>query len=463
MNTLPQAELTANQKKKLAEAAGWNPRIAPRDNTAEGSTAWRCDWWEQDTRTNGERSKSGYRHRTKQFPTRKQLTKWIEDEQRVRAKQKKLVKRSEKRGDSVVTLARLTPAERAAVAKAIETIRKAGGRVEDIEDASKSYANIQLTGAKKTVGELVAEHLELLEKANRRPATVRDRRQNLKSFVARHGAELAGNITPTMIDNWTMEIPNPPTQAARWRAIRALFRFAVKRGYLDESPTKRATEIAKQIPDEIAVLSPAEVQEVMRRVLQMEPRLVPYLAIGIFAGLRPENELGRLDWDKINLKSRTITVEGKNAKTRKRRSVPISDNLAAWLEAVPEAERTGKIYFYRRSLRRVLGQEQEARAKRRAEIEARAAKRKGRKYFGPMPTAKPKIEVLRWGQDIMRHSFCTYRQAVLKDIGRLCYEAGNTPEIAKNHYLDPSDEVIEAAPEFWAITPTSVTESKKGN
>lgn len=461
MDTLQQAELTAKQKQKLAEDAGWSPRIAARDNTADGSTAWRADWWEKDTRENGERSKSGYRHCSKQFPTRKQLVTWIEDEQRIRAKQKKLVKRSEKRGDSVVTLSRLSPAERAAVAQAIATIRAAGGRVEALADAAQSFASIQLTGAKKKVWRIVGEHLALLEKTAR-PATVRDRRHNLKSFVTRYGRELASTITPSQIDAWTMELPNQPTQASRWRAVRALFKFAVKRGYMDEPPTKRATAIASQIPDEISVLSPAEVQEVMRRALRMEPRLVPYLAIGIFAGLRPENELGRLDWGKINLQSRKITVAGKNAKTKKKRAVPISDNLAAWLETVPEAERTGPIYYYRRALRRVLGQEQEARAKRRAIIEARAEQRTGkRKYFGPMPAAKPKIEVLRWGQDIMRHSYGSYRQSIIQNINQLCEEMGNTPKIARSHYVDTPD--AEEAAKFWAITPASVTESKKGN
>lgn len=458
MNTIQQAELTANQKKKLAEDAGWNPRIAPRDNTADGSTAWRADWWEKDTRPNGERSKSGYRHRTKQFPTRKGLVKWIEDEQRIRAKQRKLTKRSEKRGDSVVTLSHLSPAERAAIAQAVEIIRKAGGRVEALADAAQSFASIQLTGAKKTVAEIVQEHLALLEKTAR-PATVRDRRQNLKSFVARCGGGLATSITPTMIDDWTMELPNQPTQAARWRAIRAVFNYAVKRGYMDEPPTKRATAIASQIPDEISVLSPAEVQEVMRRALQMEPRLVPYLAIGIFAGLRPENELGRLDWNKINMKSRLITIDIKYAKNRKKRAVPISDNLAAWLETVPEAERAGEIYYYRRALRRVLGKEQATKAEKRAELEAQAA-REGRKLSGPTPDETPAPEVLRWGQDIMRHTFGSYRQAVIKNINQLCEEMGNTPHIARTHYLDPPDE--EAAAEFWDITPASVTESKEG-
>ena len=458
MDTLQQAELNAKQKAKLAEEAGWNPRIAPRDTSPDGSTAWRADWWEKDTRPNGERNKSGYIHKTKQFPTRKELVAWVQDEQRIRAKQRKLTKRAEKRGDSVVTLSHLSPAERAAIAQAVETIRKAGGRVEALADAAQSFASIQLTGAKKTVAEIVQEHLALLEKTAR-PATVRDRRWNLEAFAKQYGGELAAAITPTMINAFTLEIPKRPTQAARWRSVRALFNFAVAQGYMDEPPTERAKKIKQEIPDEISVLSPAEVQEVMRRALQMEPRLVPYLAIGIFAGLRPENELGRLDWDKINLKSRTITVTGKNAKTKKKRAVPISDNLAAWLETVPEAERAGEIYYYRRALRRVLGQEQATKAEKRAKLEAQAA-REGRKLSGPTPDETPAPEVLRWGQDIMRHTFGSYRQAVIKNINQLCEEMGNTPHIARAHYLDPPDE--ETAAEFWAITPASVTESKEG-
>ena len=452
MDTIQQAELNAKQKQKLAEDAGWNPRITSRDNTAEGSTAWKADWWER-------KPEGGYFHRTKQFPTRKELVTWVEAEQRKRAAQNKLTAKAERRGDSVVTLSNLSPTERSALATAIETIRKAGGRVEAIADAAKSFADNQLTGAKKTVADIVQEHLSLLEKTAR-PATVRDRRWNLEAFAKQYGSELAASITPSMINAFTLEIPKRPTQAARWRSVRALFNFAVAQGYMDESPTERAKKIKQEIPDEISVLSPAEVQEVMRRALQMEPRLVPYLAIGIFAGLRPENELGRLDWEKINLKSRTITVTGKNAKTKKKRAVPLSDNLAAWLETVPEDQRRGNIYYYRRALRRILGQEQEARAKRRAIIEERAKQRTSkRKYFGPMPTAKTEMEVLRWGQDIMRHTFGSYRQAVIKNINQLCEEMGNTPHIARTHYLDPPDD--ETAAEFWATTPASVTESKK--
>jgi integrase len=454
MPATQQSELTARQRAKLAAESGWKPRVTQRPTPANRPPVWRADWWERRTD-----EKPGYHHRQRQFATRQEADQWVISEQRKRIKQRRMTAKSERRGDSVVTLSHLSPAERAAIAQAVETIRKAGGRVEALADAARSFASVQLTGAKKTVREIVDEHLALLQKT-KRPATVRDRRQNLKTFTERYGSELAGTINPATIDDWTMELPNQPTQAARWRAIRALFNYAVKRGYMDEPPTRRATPIASQTPDEIGVLSPPEVEELMSRAMKEGPSLVPYLAIGIFAGLRPENELGRLEWEKINLQSRKITVDGKNAKTKKKRAVPISENLAAWLEHTPSSRRKGKIYYSRRILRRILGQEQAARRARRNKLEAQASKA-GRVLPGPRPSAKPAPKVLRWEQDIMRHTFGSYRQAIIQNISQLCEEMGNTPHIARAHYIDPPEE--DQANKFWAITPSSVTENMDKN
>ena len=51
-------------------------------------------------------------------------------------------------------------------------------------------------------------------------------------------------------------------------------------------------------------------------------------------------ELNRLDWTAIDLERRIIEVRAGQAKTASRRVIPISDNLAAWLEPF---ERQGKV------------------------------------------------------------------------------------------------------------------------
>jgi len=55
-----------------------------------------------------------------------------------------------------------------------------------------------------------------------------------------------------------------------------------------------------------------------------------YVSIALFAGLRPDSELGKLTWKGIGLKAKKMRVPA--VKTRKGRAITISDNLCQWLE-----------------------------------------------------------------------------------------------------------------------------------
>ena len=181
----------------------------------------------------------------------------------------------------------------------------------------------------------------------------------------------------------------------------------------------------------------------------IEPRLVPYLAIGIFAGLRPQNELRLLDWENINLEAGLLKVTRRTSKTARVRHVPIASNLAAWLGHVPKAERKGSLFYSRRFLLEIV----EA-----ARIDAKGNPAPFKMEDGKAVFKKSaKLKPVRWGADIMRHTFCSYRQAVIKNIAQLCEEAGNTPAIARAHYLNPRASEAEVK-KFWAIMPT-----RKGN
>jgi integrase len=131
--------------------------------------------------------------------------------------------------------------------------------------------------------------------------------------------------------------------------------------------------------------------------------LVPVLAIGAFAGLRSA-EIERLDWTEINLVQRHIEVKAKKSKTRSRRLAPISDNLASWLIPIMQSE--GKVwshcpqYLY--------------------ELEAETASDAG----------------VEWKHNALRHSFISYRVAVVKSIDQVAIEAGNSPQMIFQHYRE---------------------------
>ena len=77
--------------------------------------------------------------------------------------------------------------------------------------------------------------------------------------------------------------------------------------------------------------------------------MIPFIAIGAFAGLRAA-EIARLDWSVVDLKRKIIHLRADQAKTASRRIIPVSDNLRAWLlprvgkgRVVPNAEMQKKV------------------------------------------------------------------------------------------------------------------------
>src|SRR6516162_11317889 len=94
---------------------------------------------------------------------------------------------------------------------------------------------------------------------------------------------------------------------------------------------------AKEIPSPVGILT---VDQTARLLENAAPELVPYIAIGAFAGLR-RAELERLDWQEVDLQAGLIEVTASKAKSARRRFVKIQPNLARWLQ--PHAQLSGNV------------------------------------------------------------------------------------------------------------------------
>ncbi len=88
-------------------------------------------------------------------------------------------------------------------------------------------------------------------------------------------------------------------------------------------------------------LSPKEAQSLMLAA-ESKNELLPYHAIGLFAGVRPL-ELERLEWQHVDLEEKHIEITAAVSKTGRRRIIDMSPNTrgfcATWPTRAPQRAR----------------------------------------------------------------------------------------------------------------------------
>jgi integrase len=216
----------------------------------------------------------------------------------------------------------------------------------------------------------------------------------------------------------------PQTRNNCRKLLRTLFQFATHRGYAPKNHDVMDGVAKARMPDtEIEIFTPAEIQRLLTAV---RPELVPYLAIGAFAGLRTA-ELKRLDWSEVNLTERFIEVTAKKAKTGSRRLVPITDNLHAWL--LPFASPAGQVVLFAEN----LGRQRD-------------------RFVADVNQMYPDAG-FEWKRNGLRHSFVSYRLASEKDTAQVALEAGNSPQVIFKHYRQLVTEA--EAGRWFSIHPPS--------
>lgn len=149
--------------------------------------------------------------------------------------------------------------------------------------------------------------------------------------------------------------------------------------------------------------------------LDFAPDALPVVALVLFGGLR-RSEAEALEWSEIS--GEFIEVKAHKAKTRKRRLIAISPQLAVWLKVAREIGGTLPAVNYADKLKLIL-------------------KKAGLRD--------------EWSQNALRHSFASYHFAKHKNENETAALMGNSPQMVFEHYREivrPAD-----ADKFFAITP----------
>jgi integrase len=254
--------------------------------------------------------------------------------------------------------------------------------------------------------------------ANRRDAGLSkqycgDLQFRLGRFVNAFGDRSVASITTKEIDAWLELLGvGSVTRNTFLRDVRTLYSFSCKRNYCTENPASSATR-AKEQSREVEVLS---VEDARRLLTASSPEMLPYWAIGLFAGLRP-SEIRHLQWADVDFEDALITV--RSTKTGRKRFVKMQPNLLALL--TPYRRDEGKVVSPV-NFRRQYAQDKAA------------------------------AGLSDWQVNGMRHSFGSYWHAQFNDINALAVQMGNSPEVIERHYrkaVRPKE-----AHRYWSTMPS---------
>ena len=261
---------------------------------------------------------------------------------------------------------------------------------------------------------LVDEYISTKTTARRSKRYLDDLKYRLGRFAQDFGQLPVAAIESHEISDWLSDLKlGPVTMNNHRRLLTGMFNYGIERRYTDENPAA-ATEKAKEIDQVVEILTPEQTAKLLEVA---DPRILPAIAIGAFAGLRPA-EIERLNWSGVDLGKGYVLVTPDISKTARRRLIPIQPNLAAWLE--PFVGRKGPVW-----------------------------PKNGRKF---LEQARHDAGIEHWPHDGLRHSFASYHLGKFKNAAELALELGHeSTKLIFKHYREVVTEA--EANRYWAIIP----------
>ena len=269
-------------------------------------------------------------------------------------------------------------------------------------------------GGVVTFSELADEYIAEKDQLGRRPATLKDVRSRMRRVADKLGREPVHLITTGQLQEWMDAQKHASVTRKNYRThLVMLFNYAIEHQYRKDNPADRLgiPSVDEKLPE---ILTVKECKSLMETAHASHSNMVPYLAIALFAGLRP-TEAKLLDWQNIDFAAKQIKVIPETAKKRRLRYVEMSDNLIDWL--TPHRKKSGQIHFVRKQFDAV---------RRKAGIS--------------------------WPHDVLRHCYASYHLAMHENQDKAALQLGHrNTDVLFNHYRNLVTKA--EAKEFWRILP----------
>jgi len=260
-------------------------------------------------------------------------------------------------------------------------------------------------------------------------------RRALEAFAGAFSGKTLTDILPAELEAWHKQQTlglEPKTKNELRGSLVAFWRWAILDGIYPReiSPAEKLAKFAVK-KAERRVLTREEFVELARHVSR---EFRPWLVLGAFAGLRPEEIAPPLKkgmakkakrgirCEEIDWRFGCIRISEETSKVSAPRIVPLTDAARAWLVwAGIEEGMSGPVCL-------------------RNPVEDGETLRLGREVFGGT-----------WPQNALRHSYGSYRNAMLRNLPQVAEEMGTSVAMLSRHYHNPRPEEEGAA--WFALRP----------
>lgn len=281
-------------------------------------------------------------------------------------------------------------------------------------EAIKDYVREKFADKSKLLSDAVEECISYRKKRN----ITQDHNDHVSSFIRRfrdkHPNDMVYQFSTHRIEDWLLGETSQPTTFKNYKKyLSILFSFCKERGYIRENPVSKI-KLLPEAEREIEILTVDEAEKLM---LSNQDSFAPYLALQLFAGIRP-SATWRMTPDMIDTTRKVIDIPAKAMKAKQRHFMEnLPTNFWKWME-LSKPDTWGKT---ERQLKKL---------KEQAFIKANVQSK----------------------NNVLRHSFCTYSCAMDQSVNKTAYMlAHQNPSMLYRHYKGIATQ--KDAKRFFNIVP----------
>jgi len=231
----------------------------------------------------------------------------------------------------------------------------------------------------------VISELEIAKQfANKRPEYIKGLVQYLKHFARGREQKSISEFDTATIESWfTSRTEALTTRASNIGRLSSIFSFAVRRKYIRENPCDFLERVTIERGDP-PVLSTEQIEACFEFAIRQPPRFLLWFVLAGIVGIRP-GELQKMNAEAIqkNLSEGLLIIDSMISKVRNRRVIELSPHAKTWIDHALSDEI--QLPF--------------------SKIFMRRCRRKLKQHLG----------ILKWPQDILRHTALSYMLALHGD------------------------------------------------